>query len=266
MNTEIAKNSTGGLPTTYEGGGGEEILSSSIVIPRLLLMQGLSEFVNERKAQQGDMVKSTPFTKLGDPEVPVEIIPITFNNQWMKTEQVGKKWEFRGYEPLTAKNQDLPWEFEQNGTQWRRAKVLNLYALLPKDVAAEREEIKKAEKGGEPDATKALLPVMISFRITSYPAGKDVMTYFAKAQKFRMPGYARTLKLSSVPDKNDQGSFFVFKVETLGSVSKEDQEVAAYWYNVLRTRKVEVDADEEEKTSEATTQQNMARPEADAKF
>lgn len=252
MTTEITKTETQLPATQAHDVGGEEILSSSIVIPRLLLMQGLSDFVNERKAQQGDMVRTTPFTKLGDPEVPIAIIPITFNNQWMLSELIGKKFEFRGYEPLTAANQDLPWEFEKNGTQWKRTKVLNLYALLPDDIKAEREELAKAEKGGSPDPDKALLPIMISFRSTSYSAGKDVTTHFAKAKKFNQPGYVSTLALSCVADKNDLGSFFVFKVCSLQPTPKEDQAVAAYWYNVLRTQKVQVDADEGESPLSAT--------------
>jgi hypothetical protein len=212
-------------------------------------MQGGSEFVKERKAQYGDIVRTNPFQVIATPGQAVDFIPITFNNQWMIEEVVGKNKEFRGIEPLTASNQDLPWEFQKGGTTWRRTKLLNLYALLPADIAAEKAELEKAAKGEMPDPDKALLPVMFSFRSTGYAAGKSVVTHFAKAAKFKLPGYVSILRLSAYEDKNDSGSYYVPKVEVVpgapGKVSLEDQATAAYWAKTLKTQKVEVDTDPE---------------------
>lgn len=234
---------------------GEDILSSAIVIPRLLLMQGLSDFVNERKAQQGDIVRKTPFQVLGGPEKPVSFIPITFNNQWMLSELEGvgpkAKFAFRGYEKMDASNQDLPWEFEKNGTQWKRTKVLNLYALLPADIAAEKAEMAKAAKGEEVDPDKALLPVLISFRSTSYTAGKDIVTHFAKARKFAQPGYVSVLTLGCTQDTNEHGTFFIYQIGRQGPAAQDQKEVAAYWHKILSTQAVQVEADESEAPAQA---------------
>lgn len=229
--------------------GGEELLSSSIVIPKLLLMQGLSEFVNERKAQQGDMVRSTNGEVLGGPTKPVEFIPITFNHTWVLQEKIGGKYEYRGQEPMTAANQDLPWEFKQNGADWKRVKSLNVYALLPQDIAAEQAELEKAKSGEMPDPDKALLPVLITFRSTGFTAGKDVVTHFAKARKFGLPGYVSTMKLSCHQDKNDKGTYYVFEVKSSGRATPEQQEVAKYWQGVLATQKVQVDESDEKGSS-----------------
>lgn len=227
--------------------GGEEILSSTLVIPRLLLMQGQSEFVKERRAQDGDFVRTTPYAVLGGPSLALEFIPITFSQQWKITELIGKKWEFRGYEAMTHANQDAEWEFEKGGTTWKRTKTLNCFALLPADIIAEREELAKAAKGEAADPDKALLPIMISFRSTSFPAGKVIATHFQKAKKFNQPGYVSTLRLTCRLSKNDLGSFYVLDVASAAKpVSKEDQAVASYWYGILKTKAVQVEAEVEE--------------------
>lgn len=242
--TAVAKvaNQTTALAVA-DAAGGEQILSNDVVIPRLLLMQGLSDFVNERKAQQGDILRTTPFQVLGNPTKPVDFVPITFNNQWMLSEKVGAKFEFRGYEPLVPANQDAPWEYKQGGVDWKRTKVLNVFALLPQDIVAERAEMEKVKKGEEADPDKALLPVLVSFRSTSYAAGKDIVTHFAKAKKFGMPGYVSVLQLGCEQEKNEKGTYFVYKVKNVGKTSKEDQEVARYWHGILSTQKVQIEAD-----------------------
>jgi hypothetical protein len=243
MTKAVAKKEETAVSTqVHQHVGHEEILSSDIMIPKLLLMQGLSELVNEGKARQGDMVRSTTGEVLGNAKEAVEFIPLTFYNQWIIQELVGKKYEYRGVEPMTAKNQDLPWEFEHNGSKWKRVKSINVYALLPKDIARERKEVQAALAAGSlPDPSTALMPVLISFRSTSYNAGKTIVTHFARAQKYKVPAYVSTLKLTCTQDKNDLGSFFVFGVEPAGKTAQDDQTVAQEWYQILSQGKHKVD-------------------------
>lgn len=238
MSTAVVKMETN-LPAQADLGG-EEILNQNIVVPRVLLMQGLSDLVTEGKAQMGDLVRSTNGEKLGGPDKPLEFIPITFTNTWILSELVGKKYEYRAQEPLSAKNQDLPWEFEKNGTKWKRTKSLNLFALLVSDARAELAEMEKAKQGEMPDPDKALLPVMISFRSTSFVAGKDVVTHFAKARKFSLPGYVSVLRLKCAREKNDKGTYFVFEVENAGKTPQELMETCKYWQGTLASRNVQV--------------------------
>lgn len=238
----------------------EKVLSSDVVIPKLLLQQGLSEFVNERKAQQGDIVRSTTAEKLGDDRNPVAIIPLTFQNLWMLSEDaLGKgKYEFRGYEPRTALNENAEWDFQRDGTSWRRTKVMNLFALLPADIDAQTAELKKFEETGEiPDLDKALLPVVVSFRNTSFKAGKEVATLFAKAESISrqigkaVPVYGQTLLLGAYADKNDKGSFFVFETKAAGKTKPEHREAAATWYETLTRMGANIKVDESDAGGEA---------------
>lgn len=226
----------------------EEILSSNVVIPKLLLMQALSDFVVDGKAVAGEFVRSSNIEKLGAKEKGVEIIPLTFTNTWIIKEKVGNKYEFRGIEPMTAANQDLPWDFKQNGTDWKRVKSINLYALLPADIHAEQAEMAKAANGEDADPDKALIPVVLSFRSTSFPAGKDVVTHFAKAKKFKLPGYVSVLKVTARHEKNDQGAYFVMETASCGKTPKEFHETCEYWKKIISAGKTQVDTSDETET------------------
>ncbi len=231
----------------------QEILNSDIIIPRLLLMQGLSDAVANRKAQMGDMIRSTTLEKLGDPEVPVDFIPLKMSADWIESEQVGGKFEFRTTVPRNAANDDLPWEFDKNGVKWKRTKCLNVYALLTADVQAFLAEMAGLGSGEMPDLSKSLLPILLSFRSTSFSAGRAVATYFAQVRDMlkynpNVRPYGYSLTLACQPEKNDKGNYFVFKVE--GKPKKIDDKFfpeVTRWYTTLNTLKtIKVDQGDDE--------------------
>ncbi len=232
-----------------------EALKSDVLIPRILLMQGTSDFVKERKAQLGDMVRSTTAEKVGDDKSPIEFIPLSLTNTWTLEEKIGQKFEFRRQIPRRnvvdgsdmnrpeADKQDdaLPWEFKFNGTDWRRVKTINCFALLPKDIAAFNAEIEKAAKTGEmPDIEKVLMPVLLSFKSTGYTAGRTLSTHFTKAASFNAKPFGFALPLSCYMDKNDKGSFFVFEVGKSRKCSPEEFAEASKWASVLSNQTVTV--------------------------
>ncbi len=251
----------------------QEIMASDIIIPKLLLMQGLSEFVNERKAQQGDMVRSTTAEVVGGPEKPVDFIPLKMTSDWIIQEKQGQKFEYRGTIARNAGNETLPWTFYKTPTgqevveptantiEWRRMKVLNVYALLPQDIQAYQDEMKKlADTGEMPDLNKTLLPIVLSFRSTSFNAGKSVATFFAQLRdasrynpSVKPYHYALTLECSA--DKNDKGSFYVFQVS--GKTKKVDPKLvdeAARWYDTLSNlSSIKIDTTDEDEAAPAAS-------------
>jgi hypothetical protein len=239
------------------GFGDEEILSSDIIIPKLLLMQGLSELVSERKANQGDIVRQTTAEVLGGPGKLLEFIPLTFFNQWINYETVGGKPTYRGVEPMTAKNDKLLWDYEKNGAKWRRVKSINLYALLSVDVAKEMLAKKAAvETNGYISPENTLMPVLISFQSMSYDAGKAVVTHFAKARKQNTRAYVATMNLSCKLEKNDKGSFYTFLAQSGVATSPEVQVLCEEWYASLKTRQYKTDDSDLIKENESTARVN----------
>lgn len=219
-----------------------DVLSSDITIPRIILMQAMSELVADRKATPGDIVRTSTGEKVGDPAAPVSIIPLKFNSAWRLSEKVNGKFEWRNEEPRTAGNDKLPWEFQQHGTDWKREKVINLYALLVKDVIRFNEEMQSLGAGEMPDLNSSLLPVSISFRSTSFSAGgKALATFYAQVKeaisrgiKAKPHGYS--IDLGAESHKNDKGNYYVFTCKNIRKLDLKMPELMAEaerWANVL---------------------------------
>lgn len=231
----------------------QPILQSDIIIPKVMLMQALSDFVEEKKASQGDIVRSGTAEKLGDENTPLEFIPLMYHSLWMLSEDVKGKgnnsdFEFRGYEARTAHNERLEWDFERNGTSWRRTKVMHLFGLLPKDIEAQAEALKQFEETGEVDIEKALLPVCLALRNMNFKhAAKDVTTFFAKAESISLqtgrpvPLYGALLKFTCKKEKNDKGAFYVFNMTPAGKTKPEHKAAAKSWFETLSNSTVKVD-------------------------
>lgn len=246
-------------------------LASDVVIPRMLLMQGQSDFVQERKAASGDIVRSTDVAKIGSPDKMLDFIALAAPSAtWtIQVKAAGaKKWEFRRIEKRDASNDTLPWTFHsdkdgnevtagsrENTHEGRRVKVLSFFALLPQDIAAERAELEKAAKGEVPDLSKALMPILIAFRSTSYKAGKELTTLFAQAQKFNQKIYRYIVQLGCEMETKDDNSYYVFKVDRSKptAVSAEDLPTVEYWANICEQQadSLKIDSTDEGDLEEA---------------
>jgi hypothetical protein len=237
-------------------------------------MQGLSDFVAERKAQLGDMVRSTTVEKLGNPEKEIDFIPLAFpQSQWVIEMRVKKsptdpgKFEFKKMIPRNAKNSGLEWSFwadadgnevapgAPNAIEARRVQRLALYALLPGDLEAELAEKKKAALGEMPDLSKALMPVLIGFRSLSFPAGKEVVSFFTQAASFKTQAWRYQIKLKCRMEQNDKGTFYVFAVDRAKPqpVKKEHLPSVEYWANVVSTTELKVDESVDETSSSVSS-------------
>ena len=232
------------LPSTDVQEQHQEVLNSDIIIPSLYLMQATSDFVHDRKAQAGDIVRSTTAEKIGDDRTPLQFIPLRMTNTWTLSEKVDEKYEYRRSEPRNAANEELPYEFVEQGTDWKRVKTINVFALLPKDVAAFQEELKKEDF----DMEKSVMPVMLAFRSTSYKAGKAVATFFTNVRgnqvyKPELRAHHYALELTCEQEENDKGKYFVFKV---GKSTKQPKEIIVEsdkWFNILNTRANDIKVD-----------------------
>lgn len=264
------KNELATTPPPPESG----ILASDCVIPRILLMQGTSDFVKERTANIGDIVKSTTLEVVANPDSMVNFIPLMEPATGWRVEKraVGaQRWEFVRREPRNAANDALPWRFNadkdgnlleetvKSSHEWRRVKTLSLFAILPTDVAAHHTELARAQAGELPDLSKALSPVMIEFRSTSFTAGKEVSTFFTQVQQYKVKAWKYQLKLGCFMDKNDEGSFYVYKVDRNKPVPVDAGYLAdvEYWANIVSRNPAALKVDEEKVDAEVTTSGNF---------
>lgn len=219
---------------------GPEVLRSDILVPYVVIAQGTSESVKERKAQLGDIVRSTSLEKLGDPDKPLDIVFLHYPRaNWIIEAKEGKsdRFQYVRQEVRNASNETDSWSYwcdtdgnevaegTKGAVEYRRVKQLLVFAILPQDIEASQAEMAKVEQGELPDPTKALTPVLLSFRAFSYKAGKEVCTFFAQAESMKVPMWKYSLSVGCTLEKNDDGSFYIWKVDrTQAKPVKQD-----YW-------------------------------------
>lgn len=225
----------GGVPAEYQtqgAWGGEEISNEDIIIPKILLMQPMSELVTDGVARIGEFRDSmNKDRKLGDEKAAVELIVFGTFKTWLEF----KDDEFLATKIWTPQNADLKLEeIMEDGSIIRRDKVLNFYCLIPGDIAA-----------GEP------FPFVLSCRRTSAMAGKTINTHIKKLQMFKKPSAAKVFALTSRKETNDKGTFFVSEINLLRDSTPEELSVAYDWYKALAKSKVRVD--DSDLTGDSTT-------------
>lgn len=220
-----------------------DVDSRDIIIPRLLIMQSPSKYVQQDKAQFGDIVNSVSGEILGTAREkdrkPVRFIPIKEEKSWTIFELSGSKPEFRGVEPRTPVNENLEREYEKDGKKFKRYKTLNFFVLLEEDLKT----------------MDMPLPYVVSFRSTSFKAGRVLSTHFvmckAALQKGKMvPPPSTMFELSGVKTSNDKGTFYVMDVKPVGPTPDEYVLVAAQWLKTLKTKAYQVDETDAEVDAE----------------
>jgi hypothetical protein len=244
--TELAKKESAEVSTELRKSWGPSgVDDRDILVPKILLMQGLSELVAQGKANQGEIVRSTTGEVLAKKDGAVEVIPIRTFKTWGLSEKIGQKFEYRGIEAMTLENMDAPFEWEQNGTTWRRDRRLNFYVLVPADIEREMEALRKMSVGDLPDPDDCLLPCVLTFQRTGYSVGKELATHFKKAEHFGCPPAVTTFKVGSRIEKNDKGTFHVFTLTKAGKTSTQHLEVCKKWHDTLGKVRVVVDEKED---------------------
>ena len=142
--------------------------------------------------------------------------------------------------PVTPKNE--AWQFEEvvAGKLVKRMKGINYYVLLVSDIEA-----------GE------AFPYILTFRSTSFNAGKKLATHLAKLRMFKQPSAAQVFALSATREKNDKGTFMVLNVAPSRKATEVEKAAAYQWYQGLKvTKNVKV-------ADEVPTQVASARVKAD---
>lgn len=243
------KNNSGAVsvpnhPPEYQN----EVLHSDVLIPKLLLAQGLSKAVSSRQVTQGDIYRTIPIEVVGGPDKPVTIIPLIMKNKWILAQLEGSKFIYRGMEERNVFNENADWEYMLDGKKWKRTKCLELYALLESDVVKEEKAMEEFTKTGNlTSLNDTLLPIVIRFSSTSFNAGQKVATHFVKARGLSQKigktvhphGYG--LSLRSKQQSNDLGTFYVFDIESGGPVTPQAVKAASDWIQTLTTKDVKVD-------------------------
>lgn len=227
MTKEIAiKESTAMTYSDYgsEYTGEAEVEAKDLIIPKFLLMQGLSKSVSDGKAVLGEIRDSLENKLLGGKDKSFEFIPLHHNKTWIIFTEEKGKLEYTAQVPYTAENADWEWNTTIDGKKVRRDQAINIYAIIPSEI-----------KDG------IFMPYLISYRRTSYNAGKQMLTKLQQMKIIERPWFTKTFKLGSKQEKNDQGAYYVYTCEMGRDTKSEEIEAIKPWLKMLKSQTVKVD-------------------------
>lgn len=266
MTKDLVNKMTGEV-TEYREQPESEALKSDLIIPYLVIQQGLSDFVTQRKAQLGDICKSTDPTKMGDPDKGIEVVFLHCPKADYALEQkVGDKYKFRKTVPRNSANENIEWKYWSDdtglptleprsvgATEWRRVKRLSAFALVVGDMEAEKQERAKVAAGDLPDPSKALTPVMVSFRVMGYNAGKEIVTFYQQAKSMGVDIYRYRVPMNVKFEQNDKGPYYIWSPDRTKAkaVAKEDLGVVQMWADVVSSSRSSFKVDDGDQTEEA---------------
>lgn len=215
--------------------GQAPISSKDIVIPRINLMQGLSNMVTEGEAVFGEFRDSLANKKLGDFKQGFQIIPFHMRKIFVEydaTDKTDKKY-LRTVD-ITPQNENLPYEDmgknEKGETIYiSRDYVLEFFCLLPSEL----------KSGGE-------LPYILSFRRTSLREGRKLATQmYVTNRGAGLPPPGLVVTVESGKQSNEKNSWAVAQVnlspEATRKATNEEMGLALKWFKTVNSGAAKVD-------------------------
>ena len=207
----------------------DEIVTKDLQIPRILLSQAMSDRVKAKKCSSGDFVITQGDRVLAKEGEELKLIPIKMRALWVNYDMTTKRGEFKGVEPRTNANSNLPWQYELDGKPMKRVQSVEVYGLLPDQILAFAKTVKAAEESGEiPDLSLIPTPVGISFQSMSFKfAGKSVAQFFDQVRSAQIHfknvrPFSYVITLKAAEETSDDGSYYV------STLTKQEQVAKAY--------------------------------------
>jgi hypothetical protein len=246
VTTPVVKASTAiAVAEDFAAGGWdiEVVDTKDIIIPKILLMHPTSEMVKKGTRNQGEIIKSTSGDVVAKRGETFEVLVFEKWKEWriMKKNPTSGRFEYVRLEPWTPENDNQPWEFEENGTPFRRDKTMNFYGIIAKE----------AEAGNA-------FPVKLSFVRTGFKTGMKIADAYARALMEKQPPTRQVFKIGSELVNGKEESFFAFTAEAGNATTDTQKSAALKWRQVVQLAKknnsiVDHEVDEEVTTSNTET-------------
>lgn len=208
--------------------GAAPISAKDIIIPRILLMQPMSDKVTAGEAAFGEFRESLNNAKLGDFKAPFGIVPFHMEKVFIEYKIVtqGQKVtkEFLRVVPITPANEDSKYEDTEVGEDGKvypiaRDYTMNFYVLLVSELAS-----------GE-----GALPYILSTRRTSSKAGKKLVTQmFVKNTQAGKTPASTICNIACAKQTNDEGTWAVIDVLPADPTPDAYVVEALKWYKVVK--------------------------------
>lgn len=217
MSNELTTTQTTELTTAQDlsAWGQADVSASDLVLPKILLMQGLSELVAQGNAKMGDIINSLTSEVIGGEKSPIKILPFFCRKSWLIEKWTGSKYEYDKVIPDIGER--LPYEEEIGGTRYKNSHQYEFFVLT-------------SDKS---------IPHVMTFRGKSHKAGKQLFTqmYVVNKSLGKVPA-AFWIDLGCNRDKNDKGTFMVWTFKPSNPSSDADLKDCLNWIPIVSTVEV----------------------------
>lgn len=210
--------------TLDDWGNDNEMTANDLVIPKILVQQGMSKYVTEGTARFGEFCDSLTGEILGDSDKkPIEVIPFHMQKVWVVSKKIPNKDkpEYVRTEQVTPENEMLPWEFEEDGQKFIRALIRNFYCVVP------------SRRG---------MCYVVPFKGKSARSGKILATQMFTTNKLaKLTPAGMVIELTAKKESNDDGTFMVMYVKPLKETPSDLLVEAFNWYKLVKSGATKVD-------------------------
>lgn len=213
-----------------------DVDAGDLLLPKVLLMQGQSKAVTKQRANIGDIVDSLEYKLLftDKEKKSVDIVPFHIGKSWVIFEKKKDKngqinVEFLRVVPFGADNADWKWDGEEKNAegqviQVRRDVSMDVYCLLADAIK-----------------TGIILPHVLSFRRTSYVAGKKLRTFEMMLKGAKRPLASKVFTVRSDTREKDGRNFFAYDLAMGRDATQDEMLATGPWYLLVKNSQVRVD-------------------------
>lgn len=207
-------------------GGSEMVDAQDLVMPKLRILQGLSDLVTSGEARFGDIYDAGSGKVVGNmKDVKLDIIPFYMEKLWIvsKYDASSDKYKFVRFDPVNSTNIHREWEEVINGEKFKNDFNYRFYAMIP---------------------ALGSMPYIIDMKGKSRRVGKQLVTmmYVTNKAEGKIPPYF-TIELGGISEKNDKGTYSVFTVRRMTEKPAPVATIkeALGWYKSIQSGAAKVD-------------------------
>ncbi len=218
---------------TFEGveldvADNKELFSNDLLIPKVWLIQSMSDLRKEKKADEGQFVDSQTGELIADVGGSFQFVVLKTFKRWHTCEKKGDKKEFLSSELMVfGKNHDFKYEDVVDGKEVIRRQVISAYVLLAKDAV---QGINK--------------PYIIDFASTSKHAGRVIVSDIATLNNRKLPSFAGFFEMTAKEEKFEKGEAFVKVAKFGGFLPKDAMPFLVECYKGLQSIQDQIEIDD----------------------
>jgi hypothetical protein len=197
-------------------GASQDVTSRDLMIPKLLLAQGLSKSVSAGTARVGDLMNNVTGEIVADLKTPIILLPFHCEKKFTVSNKEGEKWVFKRTEPVTPANINTPYLVDQFT---RYEYTLDFFCL----------------KEGE------AVPMVLSFKGSSEQSGKKLFTQMYVLNKANgLAPCAKWIEVLPTPKTNVKGTFMTLASKPIRNATIDEQMECVKWLQSVKQSKVKV--------------------------